>query len=53
MAVENIRKSQNKWMRVPHILGQKGADAKISGIFLKAVVHSVLLFRVDKWVVTP
>ena len=47
----NIKKVQNKWMRVLRILGQKGADDKTSGMFYKALVQLVLIFGSETWVV--
>ena len=35
------------------ILGSEGAGAKTLGILYKAVVWSMILFRLETWVVTP
>ena len=35
------------------ILNREGAAPWLSGVFFKAVVKVVLLFRSDTWVVTP
>ena len=32
---------------------REGVDPKVSGHFFKAIVHAVLLFWADMWVVTP
>ena len=40
----NLQKARNSWGR---ILSREGADQKVSGHFLKAVVKAVLLFGAD------
>ena len=35
------------------ILNREGANKRVSGDFFKAVVHQVLLFGADTWVVSP
>ena len=35
------------------ILGWEGANPRASGMFFKAVVQAVLLFRSETWVMTP
>ena len=48
-----LRKYRNIWMRMTKILSREGADPKVSGFFLKAVVQAVLLFGAEMWVLTP
>ena len=49
----NLRKARKIWMRMTRILGREGEDLKISWLFFKAVVHAVLLFGSETWVLTP
>ena len=49
---ENLIKERMKWDRISSILGWKGANTRVSGIFFKAVVQEVLLFGLETWVVT-
>ena len=49
----NLAKARRNWGRLQRILGRKGATARISGDFFKAVVQQVLLFGAEMWVVTP
>ena len=44
--VVKIRKYWKSWTRMTKILGWGRGDLRISGLFLKAVVQAVLLFRV-------
>ena len=53
----NLRKARAIWMRMTSILSREGAEPKVSGLFFKAViqavVHAVLLFGAETWVLTP
>ena len=40
----NLGKARKSWGRLKRILSREGADKRVSGIFLKAVVQQVLLF---------
>ena len=51
--VGNLKKAQNSLARLTRILGREGVNPRISGIFSKAVVHVVLLFGSEMWVLTP
>ena len=44
VVVSNLRKLRNKWAHLSRLLGQEGADAKMSGNFYREVVQAVLLF---------
>ena len=35
------------------VLIREGAEPRVSGFFLKAVIQLVLLFGLETWVVTP
>ena len=49
----NLSKAQKSWGCLSRILFWEGADARVSGIFFKAVVQAVLLFGAETWVLTP
>ena len=53
VAVTNLKKTRNKWSWISRILGQEGADARMSGIFFKVVVQEVFLFGLEMWAATP
>ena len=35
------------------ILGWEGANPRVSGMFFMAVVHELMLFGLETWVLTP
>ena len=35
------------------ILSREGANPRVSGLFLMAMIQAILLFKADTWVVTP
>ena len=45
--VGKLRKVRMIWERLARILGQEGSNPRVSGIFFKAVVQALLLFRSD------
>ena len=49
----NLRKAWKSCTRMTRILVREVADSWISGLFCKAVVQAVLLFRSEMWVLTP
>ena len=51
--VGNIHKTKKSWGQLSRILIREGADSKVSGHFFKAVTQAVLLFRTERWVLTP
>ena len=51
--VGNLSESRKSWIRMTRIPSQEGEDPKFSGLFFKAVVQLVLLFRAEMWVLTP
>ena len=51
--VGNIRKARKKLAQLSRILGREEANPQVSGIFFKAVLQAVLLFRSETWVMTP
>jgi len=48
--VSNIQKARGRWAMVTRILTREGASPKVSAMFYKAVVQSVLLFGCETWV---
>ena len=50
--VGNIRKARANWGRLARILGQEGADPKVSRSFYTAVTQQVILFGAESWVLT-
>ena len=48
----NIRKALMSWGRLARVLGQEGADPKVSQSFYTAVTQQVLPFGAETWVLT-
>ena len=48
--VHNVRK-RKVWLSI--ILGREGVKPRVSGMFFKAVVQAVLIFRSEMWVMNP
>ena len=51
--VGNLKKSRKSWSWLMSILGQEGANPRVSGMFFKAVVQAVLIFGSATWVLNP
>ena len=51
--VGNLGKAQKSWGQLSWILSREWADTKVSGNFYKVVAQAVVLFGVDRWVLTP
>ena len=51
--VGNLKTSCKSWARLTRILGREGANLRVSGMFFNEVVHAVLLFGSETWVLTP
>ena len=49
----NLVKARKSWGILQGILIRKGATKRVSCNFFKAVVHQVLLFGAETWVVSP
>ena len=49
----NFMKAQKSWGSLSRILSREGVDKRVSGNFFKAGVQAVLVFRAEKWVLTP
>ena len=48
-----MTKARAVWRRRKRILIGEGARPQVSIFFFKAVVHSMMIFGADMWVVTP
>ena len=53
VVIRNLTKARAVWRRMMQILSREGERPWVSGFFFKAVIHSVLLFGAETWVVTP
>ena len=51
--VRNLRGARQEWSRLTRVLSREGADAWTLGKIDLAVVQSFLLYRSEKWVLTP
>ena len=51
--VRNLARAKKVWSRISRILSREGTTHRVSGLFFKAVIQAVLLFRAETWVVTP
>ena len=45
----NLQKARQRWASVSRVLTREGASPRISGMFYKAVVQSVLLYGSETW----
>ena len=48
----NLRKARQRWAQISRVLAREGASPKVSGMFYKAIVQSVLLYGVETWVIS-
>ena len=51
--IANLRKARKSWAWMARIMVKEGARPRVLGIFFKAVVHAVLLFRSETWLLNP
>jgi hypothetical protein len=51
--LRNMAKARQRWAYISRILRREGATPRISAMFYKAVVQTVLLFGSESWVLTP
>ena len=51
--VRNLAKAQVVWRRLMRVFSKEVVMLRVSWVFLKVVVQSVLLFGAENWVVTP
>ena len=50
--VRKLARVKTVWRRMSYILSREGVTPRVSGLFFKAVIQAVLLFRTETWVVT-
>ena len=53
LSVGSLRKVQKNLSWLSRILGRERDNPWVLGVFSKAVVQSLLLFRLETWVMTP
>ena len=53
VVADNLRKAREIFIWMKRILIREGAYPKVSGLFFKAVVHTMLIFGAETWVFTP
>ena len=51
--VRNLARAKKFWISMLRILSREGTPPRVSGIFFKAVIWTVLLLGAETWVVTP
>ena len=51
--VKNLSRARKVWSRMLCIFRREGGALWVSGLFFKAVVQEVLLFRAEAWVGNP
>jgi len=49
----NLTKARQRWGQVRRILAREGADPRVSAMFYKAIVQSVLLYGCETWTISP
>ena len=52
-AVGNLRKANKSWVHLSIILGRKGANPRVSGMFFITLMQSVHVFGAETWVMNP
>jgi hypothetical protein len=48
----NLNKARNQWMTISQVLARASASPRISALFYKATVQTVLLYGSETWVIT-
>jgi hypothetical protein len=51
-ARSNLTKSRQRWTNISRILARESATSRISALFYKATIQTVLLFGSETWVIT-
>ena len=49
---DNIKKARKCWRRVSRVLRAENASLRVCGMFFKATVQAILLFRSETWNIT-
>ena len=52
-AMGNLKKARRVWGRISAILRAENTSPRVCGMFYRATVQSVLLFRLKTWCLTP
>ena len=50
--LRNVRKARRVWNRLGKLLRREGAEPRVSAMFYRSVVHTVLLFGAETWVLS-
>ena len=48
----NLKKARQKWARLSCLLAREGASPRVSSMFYKAIIQSVLLYGSETWVIS-
>ena len=51
--VRNLSRARAVWKSTTRILSREGEDMRVYGFFFKDMVHGMLLFGLETWLVTP
>jgi hypothetical protein len=51
-ARENLQKARQRWTMIARVLARENATPRISAMFYKATIETVLLYGFETWVVT-
>jgi hypothetical protein len=51
--IKNLLKARQRWARISRVLTREGATPRVSAMFFKAVIQTVLLYGSETWVLTP
>jgi hypothetical protein len=51
-ARENLQKAQRRWTLISRVLTRESASPRISAMFYKATIQTLLLYGSEKWVLT-
>jgi hypothetical protein len=48
----NLQKAKQRWMNISRVLAHESASPRISALFYKATIQTVLLYGSETWVIT-
>jgi hypothetical protein len=51
--IKNLAKAWQRWARISRVLTCEGSTPRVSAVFYKAVIQTVLLYGYETWVFTP
>jgi hypothetical protein len=52
-AIKNLVKARQRWARISRVLTREGANPRVSAVFYKAVIQTLLLYGSEIWLLTP